>query len=345
MNLPPLPRVPRVSVVIPCLNEAGHIGRCLASLEAADRTGMQLSVLVCDGGSTDGTRDEIADHRERSPVVHLVENPDRTTPHAMNRGLAARPFDVAILLGAHATVEPDWLVRNLAALRSDAGAGCAGGVIINTYTDATSRAIGAAMGHPFGVGNAHFRTGTKAGPVDTVAFGAYRREVFERVGTFHEALVRNQDDEFNHRVTQAGFRILLDPAIRSSYAVRASFAKLYRQYHQYGYWKVYVNRLHRTVTTWRQVVPAAWVAGLMLGPALGLVWPWAAWATGAGVLGYLAAAGWSAWRAAEQPADVPRVLYAFLILHLAYGLGYWKGIVHFVLLGRRPGQRAGRLTR
>jgi len=345
MILPPLPPVPRVSVVIPCLNEAGHIGRCLDSLERADRSGMVLSVLVCDGGSTDGTREEIAAHAMRSMLVHLVENPDRTTPHAMNRGLSARSFDVAILLGAHATVEPDWLQRNLATLRSDAGAGCAGGVIINTYTDATSRAIGAAMGHPFGVGNAHFRTGTKAGPVDTVAFGAYRREVFEQVGTFHEALVRNQDDEFNHRVTEAGFRILLDPAIRSHYAVRASFGKLYRQYHQYGYWKVFVNRLHRTVTTGRQLVPAAWVAGLVLGPALGLVWPWAAWTTIAGVLCYLAAAAWSAWRAAERVVDAPRVLYAFLTLHLAYGLGYWKGIVHFVLLARQPGQGAGRLTR
>lgn len=345
MNLPPLPAIPRVSVVIPCLNEAGHIGRCLDSLERADRSGMVLSVLVCDGGSTDGTRKEITGHAQRSSVVHLVENPDRTTPHAMNRGLAARTFDVAILLGAHATVEPDWLQCNLATLRSDPGAGCAGGVITNTYTDATSRAIGAAMGHPFGVGNAHFRTGTKAGPVDTVAFGAYRREVFEQVGTFHEALVRNQDDEFNHRVTQAGFRILLDPAIRSHYTVRASFAKLYRQYHQYGYWKVFVNRLHRTVTTGRQLVPAAWVAGLVLGPTLGLVWPWAAWATTAGVLVYLAMASWSAWRAAERLMDVPRVLYAFVILHLAYGLGYWKGIAHFVVLGRRPGQRAGRLTR
>ena len=97
------------------------------------------------------------------------------------------------------------------------------------------------MSSVFGVGNAHFRTGGKSGHVDTVAFGAYRREVFERVGFFDEELARNQDDEFNYRVVQGGFKIFLDPAIQSDYFVRGSISKLYKQYDQYGYWKVFVN--------------------------------------------------------------------------------------------------------
>jgi GT2 family glycosyltransferase len=121
------------------------------------------------------------------------------------------------------------------------------------------------MSSVFGVGNAHFRTGGKSGCVDTVAFGAYRREVFERVGFFDEELARNQDDEFNYRVVQGGFKIFLDPAIQSDYFVRGSISKLYKQYDQYGYWKVFVNKKHGAVTTLRQLAPPLWVLFLLMG--------------------------------------------------------------------------------
>ncbi|MGV3636581.1 MAG: glycosyltransferase, partial [Flavobacteriales bacterium] len=212
MLLPPLPERPRVSIVIPCRNEAGFISRCLASLEAAQLDREYTTVLVCDGLSEDGTRTEIERYTQRLPWVVRLDNTARTTPHALNLGLQHKAFDVGIILGAHAEVDPRFVTLNLAALRADRSAGCAGGIITSEYSDARSRSIGLAMAHPFGVGTAHFRTGLRSGHVDTVAFGAYRREVFERVGWFNEVLVRNQDDEFNFRVTKAGFKITLDPA-------------------------------------------------------------------------------------------------------------------------------------
>ncbi|MBK9195245.1 MAG: glycosyltransferase family 2 protein [Flavobacteriales bacterium] len=343
-HLGPLVAEPRISVSIPCRNEQGFIGACLRSIIAADRSGMHVRVFVCDGMSDDGTRQEIAPLLALNSFISLIENPQRTTPIAMNLGLRAVPCDVGIILGAHAEVAPDFFKTNIAALRSAAEAGCAGGVIESIYTDPTSRAIGAAMAHPFGVGGAHFRTGRKSGFVDTVAFGAYRSEVFERVGWFDEMLTRNQDDEFNFRLTEAGFRILLDPAIRSRYVVRASFNKLWRQYYQYGYWKVYVNWKHRSVTTGRQLVPAAWIAFLALGGALALFFPWARWFFFGGIAAYVLAAlvaGLSATRA----VDLPRVLRAFVTLHAAYGLGYWAGIFRFVLRGASPARSSETLSR
>jgi GT2 family glycosyltransferase len=345
MTLPPLPERPRVSIVIPCRNEAGFIARCLASLEAAAFDRERTTVLVCDGMSTDGTRDEVHDFVRRHPWIVMVDNTARTTPQALNLGLRHAHFDVGIILGAHAEVEPDFVERNIASLRSDGTAGCSGGVIINVYGDATSRRIGAAMGHPFGVGNAHFRTGARSGHVDTVAFGAYRRQVFEHVGWFNEQLVRNQDDEFNHRVTKAGYGILLDPRIRSRYHVRASYRKLFRQYQQYGYWKVYVNRLHGTVTTLRQLVPAAWVAFLLGGATLCSLVPEAVWTFTMVVVLYLMASGVSAWRACGGLRDVPGVMLAFAVLHIAYGTGYWQGILRFVILRSNPSMRSTHSSR
>jgi glycosyltransferase involved in cell wall biosynthesis len=345
MTLPPLPDHPRVSIVIPCRNEAGFITRCLSSLEAAQLDRTRTTVLICDGMSDDGTRAEIAMFTARHPWMIMLDNLARTTPHALNQGLRHTNFDVGIILGAHAEVEPDFVMRNLATLRSDATVGCSGGIISNEYGDATSRRIGAAMGHPFGVGGAHFRTGTRSGPVDTVAFGAYRSEVFDRIGWFNERLVRNQDDEFNFRLTRAGFRILLDPAIRSRYYVRASYKRLFRQYRQYGYWKVYVNRLHAALTTMRQLVPAMWVAYLVAGLIACALIPTLGWAYLFGVLIYLAVAMASAWAASGVPRDVPGVVLAFGILHLAYGIGYWQGIVRFVLLRGEPSDLSTRSSR
>jgi glycosyltransferase involved in cell wall biosynthesis len=327
----------RVRVVIPCRNEVGYIGLCLHSLVDADRSGMALEVHVCDGMSEDGTREEVATLVADHPWIRLVDNPARTTPHALNLGLRPEGYDVGIILGAHAEVARDFLRENLAVLEAHPEAGCVGGVIENVYSDATSRRIGAAMGHAFGVGSAHFRTGLREGPVDTVAFGAYRREVFGRVGWFDERLERNQDDEFNYRLTRAGYRIVLSMRIRSHYHVRGTYGRLFRQYRQYGYWKVYVNRLHGRVTTLRQLVPAAWVLYLAMGPLLAWSSFWGALLWPFGVAVYLLLAAVSAVGAARKGDDVPGVLLAFLTLHLAYGFGYLHGVVTLLLLRREPG--------
>lgn len=340
-----LPSHPRVRVVIPCRNEARYIGALLDSLVQADRAHMDLQVWVCDGMSDDGTRDIVTQHSGRQPFIRLVDNHARTTPQALNLGLRDMDYDVGIILGAHAEVDPGFLRENLKVLRDHPEVGCAGGVIENVYDSVASRRIGMAMGHPFGVGNAHFRTGRGNGPVDTVAFGAYRREVFQQVGFFDEALVRNQDDEFNYRVLKAGYRIFLSRAIRSRYFVRASLKKLFRQYYQYGYWKVYVNRKHRTITTLRQVVPALFVAFLVLGAALASVHPYLTLAYGAGVLLYVLVALLSAMRAAKHFTDVPGVVLAFFVLHLGYGLGYAYAVIDLLLLGRQPREHDKALTR
>lgn len=337
--------VMRVRVVIPCRNERAYIGACLRSLVDADRSGINVEVLVCDGMSDDGTRYEVAAFIRTDPWIKLVDNPQRTTPQAMNIGLRPPGYDVGIILGAHAEVDRDFLRNNLEVLRTHPEVGCAGGVIENVHMDAVSGMIGAAMGHPFGVGNAHFRTGAEDGYVDTVAFGAYRREVFERVGFFDERLVRNQDDEFNYRVIKGGYRIWLSNSVRSKYYVRGSYGKLFRQYRQYGYWKVYVNRLHRTVTTLRQLVPALFVAGTAGGGCMVAVWPvlLPVWLIGIGA--YLAVAVAYAARAAATLAQAPGVLLAFFILHTAYGIGYIQGIGQFLLLQQEPRSSASNLTR
>lgn len=346
---------PCVSVVIPCLNEAEHIGACLDALAAQEGLEGAIEVLVVDGGSTDGTPAILHGHVDKGRGVQLIANPDRVTPVAMNLGLEAAASDVVVILGAHAEVAPDFIRRNLDALRAHPESACVGGVVEQEHGDDTTRRIGLAMSSPFGVGNARFRTGGVAGHVDTVAFGAYRKAVLEELGGFDPKLVRNQDDELNFRLTESGWRIWFDPRIRSRYHARSSFQGLSRQYRQYGYWKVFVSRKHGTVTTWRQLAPMvlllATVSSAAVGllgrlvpameqecqwafPLLGIVW-------GLWIVGALTALV----SASVAPRDMPGVLRSFFVLHVAYGRGYVEGIWQFLLLRRAPSSGFKALTR
>lgn len=336
----------QIRVVIPCRNESKYIGRCLDSLVCSNWDKQFLSVYVVDGMSDDGTRNLVHDYVQRFPFIHLIDNERRTTPFALNLGLQALDFDIGIILGAHAVVDADFIMNNARVLSQHSEVGCAGGIIRNVHENEWSEIISLAMSSVFGVGNAYFRTGGKSGYVDTVAFGAYRKEVFERCGFFDEELARNQDDEFNYRVLSSGFKIYLDPAILSDYYVRGSISQLYKQYDQYGYWKVFVNKKHGAVTTLRQLAPPLWVFFLFVGWMGVLIHPLLGWMYTLVVAMYV---GLAFYTASRMPVKSARkfwmLLRTFGVLHFSYGLGYLRGVIHFYLLRRKPSTYSERLTR
>jgi len=221
-------------------------------------------------------------------------------------------------------IAPDYLRRCLDALRAT-GAECAGGPMETVGETPVAAAIAAAQSSPFGVGGVAFRTSEQAAFVDTLAFGAYRREVFDRVGGFDEDLVRNQDDELNLRLTLAGGRIWMDPSIRSTYFSRGTLAGLWRQYHGYGFYKVRVMRKHRTVPSPRHLVPAAFVAAAAGSVALSALRrsPWPAAAV---LLPYATGVVASSVSAADSTDTAPATVAAATVtMHTAYGLGWWAG--------------------
>tara|TARA_B100000768_G_scaffold68439_1_gene65851 strand:- start:2899 stop:3936 length:1038 start_codon:yes stop_codon:yes gene_type:complete len=344
-----------ISVVIPCLNESEYIDSTLKSLLDQVDPNEDWEVVVADGRSDDGTREKLEAWQENHSQFRWVDNPHRTTPHALNAGIAAAQGETIIILGAHAQVDRDFLLRNAELLGAHPESGCVGGVVEQVHGSARSRQIGAAMSTPFGVGDARFRTGGIAGHVDTVAFGAYRKEVLDEIGWFDEDLVRNQDDELNYRLLHSGWRIWFDPRIRSRYHVRSTYDKLLKQYHQYGYWKVFVNRKHATITTWRQTIPAIFLAVLVFGiicwvlECAGL-WsePWAGFGASmfmsAAFLWLIAGIG-SAIAVSESFLDILGILRAYAMIHFGYAMGYWRGVFRFLILRSKPQNHAVKLTR
>jgi glycosyltransferase involved in cell wall biosynthesis len=336
---------PTVAIIIPCRNEEKYIGRCITSIQELNYPQQKLYVYICDGMSDDGTRDVLKSYSKKESNIHLLENERKTTPFALNLGIKTSPADINIILGAHSEVDKDFVLENVKAFKQGNQIGCTGGVIKNVYEDSMAELIGLAMSSVFGVGNAHFRTGTKSGYVDTVAFGAYKREVFDKIGYFDEELARNQDDEFNYRLLKNGFKIYLSPAIQSKYYVRGSIKKLYKQYFQYGFWKVYVNKKHKAITTIRQLIPFLFVVFLILGSILSTLSSKILISFISVLLIYLITAFFFGYKLSKRITTSLKLMFLFFVLHISYGLGYLKGIVWFILFNKKPHLRHSNLSR
>jgi glycosyltransferase involved in cell wall biosynthesis len=331
------------TIVIPARNEEKYISLCLNSIVNLNYPKEYIKVKVYDGKSDDKTQEIVEEYHAKHDFINLIINERQTAPYAFNHGIENSNSDVLIILGAHSEMDSEYLNECNAAFENDEKIGCVGGLLENVYEDPDSEAIGVAMSSSFGVGNVSFRTGDKEGFVDTVAFGAYKREVFSKVGLFDAELTRNQDDEFNFRLLKNGYKIWLSKSIKAKYYVRAGFSKLWRQYYQYGYWKVFVNKKHKTVTTVRQLVPAIFVFGVFGGLLLCIISPILFILYSAVLMSYLIGALLAAKRTKSKLLF--KVVRSFLILHFSYGIGYLEGILQFVILNKSPSTVNQKLSR
>jgi len=337
--------LPFISIIIPVRNERAYIGACLDSILVGSYPLELMEILVVDGSSDDGTREAVLSYAARYPCIQLLDNPARAVPHAMNIGIRAARGDPVVRVDAHAHYGPGYLQQLVTSLR-ELEADNVGGVVLTRPASAApeARAVSTILSHPFGVGNSQFRLARLTAPaeVDTVPFGCYRRDVFDRIGYYDEFFIRNQDDELNARLRQAGGRIFLVPQIQVEYVARDSLRKLARMLYQYGYFKPLIAIKLGRPATLRQLGPPLFVLALVLLPFIALAVPyaWAVWATV--FLAHLAVnLTVSAQEALRQGWRLSGfLLCGFLIAHLAYGWGYLIGTFDFGI--RRRHLRGGR---
>jgi succinoglycan biosynthesis protein ExoA len=337
---------PLVSVIIPCRNENAHICDCLTSIFEQHDVPGGFEIIVADGMSDDGTRgilDTLSDVDER---LRVVDNPSGITAPGLNVALRAARGQYIAIMGAHAHYAPDYLQCSLKISRAT-GADNVGGSMTCMGVSRLQKAIAIAHHSSFSVGGARWHDTHYEGPVDTVFGGFYRREVFDRIGMFDESLVRNQDDELNLRLTLAGGKIWQSPRIQSWYHPRRSLAALFKQYMQYGYWKVRVVQKHRTPASLRHLAPGTFVGSLIVLPLMGIFHSAAFWLWCLLFGLYLccncfASATTAARRGWTYLPILPPVFAAY---HFGYGIGFVCGLVDFVILRRAPSRAFTGLTR
>lgn len=322
---------PLVTVVVPCRSEARSIGPCLRSILAQDYPRASMEVLVVDGMSTDGTRVAVARIAAEDSRVRLLDNPPGTTPAALNAGIRAARGRYIVRVDAHTTLEPDY-VRLCVERLEATGADNVGGLMRATGEGYVGGAIALAHHSRFGLGGGRFHHATREEEADTAYMGAFRRDVFDRVGLFNEELLRGQDIEMNYRIRQAGGKVLLTPALRSSYRSRATLGGLWRQYFNNGIWNVRLAQMTPGALSVRHWVPLAFVLALAATLTLAL--------TPAGPLPLAALVGlyllFSVGFSAELSLrhglhHMPVLPAVFACLHVSYGLGYLAGVWRFVL--------------
>jgi len=319
---------PTVSIVVAVRNEARSIQACLAALQRQEYPPARVEIVVADGMSEDGTPEIVAAISRDDPRVRLVTNHGRTAPCGFNAGLLVATGSVLGIMSGHARAAPDYVRRGVDDLQVT-GAWAVGGRIVRVGETTAQAAIARVTSSPFGVGDAIHNYATVAGPVETVFPGLWPRSVLERVGLFDPELIRNQDDELSYRVRAAGGTIWYDPALQVVYEPRGSLSSLFSQYRQYAMWKVRVYQKHPRSVRSRQLVPAAWIACVVGGSVAGLflqpIWVLPVAAIGA----YIAVMSIPSLRLAGSGVSGLRILGTLLVLHAAYGIGMWQGLVRF----------------
>ncbi len=337
----------KISIVVPCRNESKYIAECIDTIFKCDLpNNSELNVFIVDGMSDDGTRQIVLDLMENYPFLYLIDNLNLLTPYAFNLGIhAGGKVDYVQIVGARHILSNNYLVKSIQKIENDSTVWCVGGKIINEFINNTGQVISKAMSTSFGMGIGNFRTLNKSGFTDTVTSPMYPYWVFDKIGFFDEELIRNQDDDFNYRIKQAGGKIFFDNELSLKYYVRGSYTSLSRQFFQYGYWKVFVNKKHKAVTTLRQLAPpffvlyiGIWLISLFGGKFIFMI-------SSIPLIGYLFLNFNFSLKARDQKVKWFAIFKTYLILHSFYGLGYLKGVLDFFLLNKKPSNNQKRLSR
>lgn len=324
----------KISVICPVYNEEKYIRGCIDSLLEQDFSWNDSEILLVDGLSSDKTRMIIGEYMKRFPFIWLLDNPRKITPVSLNIGIRAAKNDIIFRIDAHTTYPPSYfsvLSKQLIALNADNVGG-----VCRTLPGGSGlipECIAKVMSSIFGMGTSYFRIGAKkVMEVDTVPFGCFRREVFDRIGLFDEELIRNQDDEFNGRIIKNGGKIFLVPAVIIDYFARDNLSKLSKMFYQYGLFKPLVNKKLGTSTSTRQYFPLILILLIIVSFVFTAFQLPAYWFLLSILSIYLLLAFAFAIKEGDNISQVLTLPILYLVLHISYGWGYLMGIIRFFIL-------------
>lgn len=251
------------SIVIPTYNERDNITNCLDSILSQNYDMSLVEIIIVDGHSTDDTIAKIKEYQKKFSNISLLENPVRKTPTSLNIGIKKSNGEVIIILGAHASLDPDFVLFNNKYL-NEKNLKVTGGTQINVGFTFVQKAIAMAMENPFGMGSAPYRWSRKEQFVDTVVYAAYKRELFDEIGYFQENFSISEDSELNWRIRKAGYKIFFSPNIKSYYHPRRTISKFVHQMFRYGILRVHMFKKHKSAVKITHLIPPSFVVTLMI---------------------------------------------------------------------------------
>ena len=324
---------PKVSIIIPCRNEEKFMEKVIKSLLNQTYPKDKLEVFFVDGLSTDKTMEIIQRYSKKHPFIKVLINPYKYVPHAMNTGIKNATGDIIIRMDAHSEYPEDYvekLVYWLEKLKADNVGGI--WITVPPCNSLKAKAISLTLSHFFGVGNSLFRiTKNLKQPTeaDTVPFGCYPKEVFDRIGLYNEKLIRNQDIELNKRLKNMGGKIYLVPDVKIKYYCRDNWSKLWKNNFENGKWVILTAYYTRDLSSLslRHFIPLFFITYLFTLPFFTFklklfysVVPLLLYIFLNFIFSLLIAWKNKKWKL------FPYLIVSFIVLHISYGLGSLFGI-------------------
>lgn len=324
-----MPNKPFISVIVPVYNEEKYIHACIDSMIGQDYPKESMEWFFVDGMSQDRTVEMLGEYQKSYPeLIRVLPNPDKTVPYAMNIAIRQAKGTYIIRLDAHAEYAQDYFSKCVEVLERT-GADNVGGVMETKARTKVGATIAKMLSSKFGVGDSQFRTNGSDGYVDTVPFGAFRREVFENWGLYDERLTRNQDSELNYRILHNGGKIYLSNEIKLAYYCRDSIGGIAKMGMINGKWNIITNKLCPGSMRLRHFVPFFFVLSLIGMPLVSLLLPVLWWLFALEMLAYFSLDALFSAKTAGSVGEFLLLLCLFPIFHIAYGWGSLLGIIHY----------------
>lgn len=325
--------VPFLSVVVPVYNEEKYLDICFQSMLSQNYPKESMEWIFVDGMSTDQTASLLKKFQAQYPdLVHVLQNPNKTAPYAMNIGIRQSKGIYIIRLDAHAEYADDYFSQCVQVLE-ETGADNVGGVMETKARTPKGKLIAKMLSSKFGVGDSQFRTNGKDGYVDTVPFGAFRRDIFDRVGLYDGRLSRNQDSELNYRILHYGGKIYLSSRIRLAYYCRETVGSILKMGLTNGRWNIITSKLCPGSMRPRHFVPLLFVLSLLGMPMFSILWQPMLPLFTLELLAYVALDFLFSVKANEGILGMAFLFFLFPCFHIAYGCGSLLGVFE-VLSGK-----------
>lgn len=316
-----------ISVIVPVYNEEKYIEGCLQSLLRQDYPKERMEWYFVDGMSQDDTVALLGKYKSEYPgLIYILTNKYKTVPYAMNIGIKKAKGEYIIRLDAHAEYKPDYISKCVKYLK-ETGADNVGGIAITKGKGFTGKCIAKMLSSRFGVGNSHFRTNGESGYVDTLAFGAFRRESFEKYGYYDTRLTRNQDNELNYRIRKNGGKIYLSSDIQFTYYCRDTITGISDMAMKNGKWNVITYKFCPGSMSIRHFIPLVFVLSIIILLAFGLIiHRFFRYMLYVELLLYFILDVFFSFKSAKGLSEFFMLLFLFPIFHIMYGIGSLKGL-------------------
>ncbi len=259
-----------LSIICPTYNEERYIAQTLESFIKQKYHSFELEILICDGRSTDETRNIVLRYAEEFPIIKLVDNPDRKTPFAFNAGLKAAKGEYVAILGAHTKYADNYLQACYDELIASGSIGCTGRVITKAAYDSFEAKLGEwIMLSSFGVSTASFRA-MREGYVHSVNFPVFLKQPLIDLGGYDTKLERNQDNDMNQRLLDAGYKLYCTWKTKCYYRPPATLNGLFKYGYKSGFWNAKSILVHARSMRLHHLIPFFFTTSIIISATFGL---------------------------------------------------------------------------